>query len=120
MRGRNAKFRLEQHAIDVKTDTGGRTRQWPDLPDFGGALSPLSANEQELWERDVEVAAFKLNVTGRRIPVEHRDKVAFRNRVVLLNRRNPLREEEYDIIGVKRHYRRGRISMFEITLGKIT
>jgi hypothetical protein len=119
VRGRNAKFRLEP-PIDTKTGTGGRTRQWPNLPDFGGSVSPLSATEQDLWERDVEVAALRLNVMARAIPSQHRDKVVSRNRVILLNRREDLSEEEYDIIGVNRHRRRGRINQFEIILGKIT
>ncbi len=119
MRGRNAKFRLEP-PIDTKTSTGGRTRQWPNLPDFGGHLSPLSDSEQELWERRAAVGAFKLNVMARSIPAQHRDKVVIKNRVILLNRREELPEEEHDIIGVKPHRRRGRLSMFEITLGKIS
>ncbi len=119
MRGRNARFRLEL-PIDTKTATAGRTRQWPNLPEFGGSISPLSANEQELWERNVQDAAFRLNVTARSIPVEHQAKVTFKNRIVILNRRNPLDEEVYDIIGVKRHRRAGRIRQFEIILGNIT
>ena len=119
MRGRNAKFRLEP-PIDTKTSTGGRTRQWPNLPDFGGHLSSLSATEQALWERNVEVAAYRLLVMGRAIPEQHRAKVTFKNRVRLFNRRNPLPEEVFDIIGVKRRYRAGRIRQFEITLGKIS
>lgn len=119
MRGRNAQLRL-QPPIDTRTDTGGRTRQWPNLPDFGGHLSPLSANEQELWERRTEIAAFKLNVMARAIPAQHRDKVVIKNRIILLNRREDLPEEEYEIIGVMPHRRRGRLSMFEITIGKIT
>jgi hypothetical protein len=119
MRGRNAKFRLEP-PIDTKTATGGRTRQWPNLPEFGGTLSDLSATEQELWERDAQVAALRLNVMARAIPSQHRAKVTAKNRVILLNRREDLPEEEYDIIGVMRHRRRGRINQFEIILGKIT
>ena len=118
MVGRNATFRIEQ-PLDTQTATGGRTRQWPNMPEFGGNLSPLSASEQELWEREIQDASWKLLVMGRQIPEQHRDKVSYKNRVVLLNKRNPLRDMEYDIIGVKTHYRRGRLSMFEITLGKI-
>jgi len=119
MAGRNVKCRLEQ-PIDTRTATGGRTRSWPNLPEFGGSLSPLSANEQELWERDIEDASLKLMVMGRAIAGQHRDKVTFKNRIVILNRRNPLDEEVYDIIGVKRHRRAGRLRLFEIILGKIT
>ncbi len=119
MVGRNVRCRLEQ-PIDTRTATAGRTRSWPNLPEFGGALSPLSANEQELWERDVEDASLTLRVMGRAIPEQHRDKVTFKNRIVILNRRNPLSEEVYDIIGVKRHRRAGRLRQFEIILGKIT
>ncbi len=119
MRGRNAKFRLEP-PLDTKTATGGRTRQWPDLPEFGGTLSPLSAAEQEFWERDVADASFRLMVLGRAIPEQHRNQVKFSNRIVLLNRRNPLPEQVYDIIGVMPHYRRGRLAQFEIILGNIT
>lgn len=118
MVGRNARFRLEQ-PLDTQTATGGRTRQWPNMPEFGGNLSPLSASEQELWEREINDASLKLLVTARQIPEQHRDKVSYKNRVVVLNRRNPLQEETCDIIGVKPHRRRGRLSMFEITLGKI-
>ncbi len=118
MVGRNARFRLEQ-PLDTQTATGGRTRQWPNMPEFGGSLSPLSSSEQELWEREINDASLKLLVMARRIPEQHRDKMSYKNRVVLLNRRNPLTEEDYDIIGVKTHRRRGRLSMFEITLGKI-
>lgn len=119
MVGRNVKCRLER-PLDTRTATGGRTRSWPNLPEFGGALNPLSANEQELWERDVEDASFKLQVMGRAIPEQHRDKVTFKNRIVILNRRNSLEETIYDIIGVNTHRRGGRISRFEIILGKIT
>ena len=84
MRGKNARFRLEQ-PLDTKTATGGRTRTWPNLPEFGGTISPLSAAEQNLWERDVEDASFRLMVMGRAIPEQHREKVAIKNRIVLLN-----------------------------------
>jgi hypothetical protein len=57
---------------------------------------------------------------ARAIPSQHRDKVVSKNRIILLNRREDLPEEEYDIIGVNRHRRRGRINQFEIILGKIT
>lgn len=119
MRGRNARFRLEQ-PLDTPTATGGRTRSWPNLPEFNGTISPLSAAEQEFWERRVEVASFRLMVMGRAIPEQHREKVKFSNRVVLKNTRNPLPEQELDIIGVMTHYRRGRLSQFEIILGNIT
>lgn len=119
MAGRNVRCRLEQ-PLDTRTSTAGRTRSWPNLPEFGGALSPLSANEQELWERDVEDASLRLCVRGRAIPEQHRDKVTFKNRIVILNRRNPLDETVYDIIGVLRHRRAGRIKQFDIILGKIT
>lgn len=119
MRGRNAKFRLEQ-PIDTRTGTGGRTRSWPNLPDFGGALSPLSATEVEQWSRETQDATLKLNVMARAIPARHRAKVTFKNRVVLLNRREDEPEVIYDIIGVKKHRRAGRIKLFEIILGKIT
>ena len=119
MRGRNAKCRLEQ-PLDTKTDTGGRTRAWPNLPDFGGTISPLSAAEQEFWERDVEDASFRLMVMGRAIPEQHHDKVTFKSRVVVTNRRNALPEQVYDIIGMMPHYRAGRLRQFEIILGNIT
>jgi hypothetical protein len=119
MRGRNVKCRLEQ-PLDTKTGTGGRTRKWPNLPDFGGSLTPLSSAEQDFWERDVEDASFRLLVTGRAIPAEHHDKVAFKNRVVVTNRRNNLSEQVYDIIGVNPTYRAGRLRQFEIILGNIT
>ena len=119
MRGKNATFKL-QPPIDTPTATGGRTRQWPNLPEFAGALSPLSATEQEYWERDEQVASYRLRVMGRAIPEQHRDKVTFKNRIVVLNSRNPLPEQEYDIIGVNTHYRRGILQQFEIILGKIT
>lgn len=119
MRGRNARFRLEQ-PLDTPTDTGGRTRAWPNLPEFSGTISPLSAAEQEFWERDIENASFRLIVMGRAIPETHHNKVATKNRVVLKNTRNALSEQEYDIIGVMPHYRRGTIQQFEIILGNIT
>jgi len=119
MRGRNTRCRLEP-PIDTKTATSGRTRKWPNLPEFGGTISPLSAAEQEFWERDVEDASFRLMVMGRDIPSQHRDKVTFKNRVVVLNTRNDFPEQTYDIIGVMQHSRRGRIAQFEIILGNIT
>jgi hypothetical protein len=119
MRGRNAKFRLEQ-PIDTRTATGGRTRSWPNLPDFGGSLSDLTATEVERWSRETQDATLRLNVMARAIPVQHRAKVVFKNRVVLLNRREDEAEVIYDIIGVKQHRRAGRIKLFEIILGKIT
>ncbi len=119
MRGRNTKCRLEP-PLDTQTATGGRTRQWPNLPEFHGTISPLSAAEQEFWERNVEDASFRLMVMGRAIPAQHRDKVTTKNRIVVLNRRNELLEQVYDIIGVMPHARRGRIAQFEIILGNQT
>ena len=118
MVGRNARFRIEP-PLDTQTATGGRTRQWPNMPEMGGALSPLSANEQELWERDVQDASFRLLVMGRQVPEQHRDNIIYKNRVTILNRRNPVQEQTYDIIGVKPHLKRGRLYMFEIVLGKV-
>lgn len=83
-------------------------------------MSDLTATEQELWSREVESATLKLSVMARAIPAQHRAKVSFKNRVVLLNRREDESEVIYDIIGVKRHRRAGRIRLFEIILGKIT
>lgn len=119
MRGKNARFRLEP-PIDTQTATGGRTRQWLNLPEFGGTISPLSAAEQESWERKVENASFRLMVMGRDIPEQHHDKVTAKNRVVLKNTRSSLPEQVYDIIGMLPHYRRGLIAQFEIILGNLT
>ena len=118
MRGQNVRCRLEE-PLDTKTATGGRTRTWPNLPEFPGAMSPLSATEQELWQRNVQNASYKLLVMARSIPEQHRDKVTFKNRIVVINSRNALPDEVYDIVGVNIHRRAGRLSIFEIILGKV-
>ncbi len=118
MRGRNVRFRLEK-PTDTRTATGGTTRTWPLLPEFSGAMTPLSAMEQSLFDRETVIATEKLLVMGRSIPEQHREKVREKNRITILNRRNPLDERTYDIIAVKPYKRGGRISIFEITLGDI-
>ena len=118
MRGRNVRCRLE-FPRDTRTDTGGRTRIWQQLPEFPAALSPLSASEQEVWEREVQNASYRLIVMGRAIPMEHHDKVIFSSRVVVLNRRNFQQEEIYDIVGVRKYLRAGRIKQFDLILGRI-
>ena len=118
MRGKNARCRIER-PIDTRTDTGGRTTTWSNLPEFSGSVQPLTAVEAERWERKVESATYRLIVMGRAIPEMHHDKVVEKNRVVLRNRRNALSEEVFDIIGVKKRMRAGRIRQFEIILGEI-
>ena len=118
MRGRNCRCRLEQ-PLSTRTATGGRTRTWPNLPEFGGNLSPLGGTEIAQWERETQTATHQLIVMGRDIPEQHRDKVTFKNRIVVLNRRNPLEETVYDILNVSTSRRAGRLCKFEIILGKI-
>jgi head-tail adaptor len=118
MRGRNVRCRLEQ-PMDTRTATGGTTRKWSLLPEFGGTISPISAQEQALFDRETVIATEKLLVMGRSIPEQHREKVKEKNRITIRNRRNSLDERTYDIISVKRHRLGGRISRFDITLGDI-
>ena len=100
MRGRKVRCRLEK-PTDTRTATGGSTRKWPFLPEFAGAMSPLSAQEQAPFDREVVLATDKVLVMGRSIPEQHREKVKEKNRITILNRRNPLDERTYDIISVK-------------------
>lgn len=118
MRGQNVRCRLEL-PLETRIATGGRTRQWPHMPEFGGSLSQLSATEQELWERRVERASYRLSIMARSIPRRYRDNIKIKNRIIILNDRNELNEEIYDIVGVELRRRARRINRYELILENI-
>jgi hypothetical protein len=56
---------------------------------------------------------------ARSIPRRYRDEITIKKRIRILNQRNELDEEVWEVIGVNLHRRAGRLKMFELILGNI-
>jgi len=116
MRGTNVTCILQKptQSASLISDSGKTT--WESVVEFNAAFWPVSAQEKLLYNREATESIYRLLISYWDIGDKNAAEMNEKNRIVILNTRNQLSPQTFDIIGVEAPRIANKIRHFELTL----